>query len=891
MNPCFRDLIVVVTVIFLGLFSSLHAQFGIIQTFSSSNNLNPAITPLVGDVDGDGQTEIVALNNNLNIIYVHDGATGVIENSFSVVHQGSNCPCNQPGGGIAMADVDSDGNVELLLTANNQFIYCYRINTGTLVWTSQVQVFDNEDGPFIADFNQDGNPEVYAGNQIFDGATGNFLTQAPNGASDPIGRVDCGTCFGSYDVWDPALPIAVDALPDAACADCQGLELVTGNTVYAISAGFTSMTPVVSIAGAGYSDGTASVGDIDADGDLDCISPVRQGNVWGVVAWDLQTGMVLGFYPMPSNTWAGRANLADLDCDPGLEITVVSNDIIYFLDNDLSLLNSFSISDNSRSTSVTAFDFDGDGVEEIVYRGETNLHILEGITGNSLATIACGSPTAVEFPVVADVDNNGDAEIVTICGSLSSYNIGQLGIFDSNGSAWESSRSVMNQHGYYNVNINDDLSVPTVQMAHHLVPGLNGFMNQAASLNPSIPPYPGYDAEITIDNTVLGASGWTVTVTICNTNLAGQTLPAATPIAFFDDDPTSIAANTLFSDATILPLAPGQCETRSFTFSGSCSSLYAIVNENGDGNPSLPFSIVSDFPFAISGECDFTNNLDAEIRNCDCDSALHRTQTQGGWGTSCNGNNPGCYRDANFAAAFSNGLIVGCSSGFTLEFTSSNAIQDFLPCGGSPDVLDVSATDPSCNDIRNVLASQVIAISLSLGFDANDPNFGASAIYLGDMIIASGPFAGQTVTSVVAIANEVLGGCSTAYSPSYINDVITQFNQAFVDGNSTSGFLICPPSGNINPPTPTNPTTGLTISPNPGNGVFSLILTEVPVQDNSKGRLTIYDPIGRAIHNQSLMVVGGESKIDFDLSNVSPGRYLAQILIGDILYTQWVQKL
>ena len=36
-----------------------------------------------------------------------------------------------------------------------------------------------------------------------------------------------------------------------------------------------------------------------------------------------------------------------------------------------------------------------------------------------------------------------------------------------------------------------------------------------------------------------------------------------------------------------------------------------------------------------------------------------RSQTMGGWGSNCNGNNPGCYRDANFDSAFPDGVTLG----------------------------------------------------------------------------------------------------------------------------------------------------------------------------------------------------------------------------------------
>src|SRR5690349_2149654 len=48
-----------------------------------------------------------------------------------------------------------------------------------------------------------------------------------------------------------------------------------------------------------------------------------------------------------------------------------------------------------------------------------------------------------------------------------------------------------------------------------------------------------------------------------------------------------------------------------------------------------------------------------------------RTQTQGGWGAAPAGNNPGTYLHANFQAAFSDGLTVGCYPGnYYVKLTS-----------------------------------------------------------------------------------------------------------------------------------------------------------------------------------------------------------------------------
>ena len=179
-----------------------------------------------------------------------------------------------------------------------------------------------------------------------------------------------------------------------------------------------------------------------------------------------------------------------------------------------------------------------------------------------------------------------------------------------------------------------------------------------------------------------------------------------------------------------------------------------------------------------------------ECETTDCGQL--RTQTQGGWGAPPHGNNPGRYLHTNFAGAFPGGLTVGCASGNTVKYTSAGAVTEFLPAGGTPAVLKTSATNPPDKSIKNVLIGQVTALALSVGFDNYDPNFGAADLHLSEMVIGTGSFAGKTVGEFLAIANDVLGGCSTAYSPSAVNEVATMINENFDDGKSDKGFLVCP---------------------------------------------------------------------------------------------------
>ena len=137
-----------------------------------------------------------------------------------------------------------------------------------------------------------------------------------------------------------------------------------------------------------------------------------------------------------------------------------------------------------------------------------------------------------------------------------------------------------------------------------------------------------------------------------------------------------------------------------------------------------------------------------------------RTQTQGGWGAPPHGNNPGKYVHTNFAAAFPNGLTVGCTYKITL--TSAQAITDYLPGGGTPAVLTASYTNPT--KLKNNLASQLVTLTLSVQFDQYDPHFSGSSVTLGSLIIGSGPFKGMTVSALLVEANKVLGGCPFAYT-------------------------------------------------------------------------------------------------------------------------------
>ncbi len=170
-----------------------------------------------------------------------------------------------------------------------------------------------------------------------------------------------------------------------------------------------------------------------------------------------------------------------------------------------------------------------------------------------------------------------------------------------------------------------------------------------------------------------------------------------------------------------------------------------------------------------------------------------KTFGQGGWGSPPHGGNPGVYLRDHWDLLDT--VIIGCDStnGHTLTFTSSQAIMHFLPQGRTPAALDSSYVNPDWK--ITVLAGQVLALALNIGFDLADSSFGASNEHLEDLCAQYGTFTGWTVAEIFAEANLILGGCYSEYSPSEVNEACTRINENFEGGTVVGNFLdFCPTS-------------------------------------------------------------------------------------------------
>ncbi len=624
----------------------------------------------VADMDGEADeiSEIATMkemayhDSDINAIYFLNGKDGTLK------YHPNTLRIHNRNKGMAIGDADEDGRAEFYYmtaddetTGNSRKIACYEYNpagvnpagtgtgTFTLKWVSNTQVtcglsggelFAVEDFTVsLADFNYDGTPEVYVGNEIYNALTGQRIA---TGGTNSIGSWNQGEFSTSYHVM--AVTVAVDVLPDNACANCSGLELVAGNQVYAVNISGGSMS-VERQAPNGLPDGNTAMVDYDLDGDLDAVVTTNDATKSYLYIWDLQNNTQIGnthIVKTTSSLFYHPINLpiiADFDGDNKPEIGVCGNFIFQVVEDhtvDIAgtggVLWSISTSDNSGQTGAAVFDFNGDGVSEVVYRDESNLRIMSGPNGSNLATFACGSGTGGEYAVIADIDNDDETEIICNCSnSPGSSNAGSLTkAFKSNQYPWVPTRKLWNQYAYFNVNINDDLTIPQQQQLHHFVGSpangtmgpLNTFLKQVSPLDKNgnlVFPSPDVSVVTTVDASNCN-SGSTVDLSMLVSNTGDAIVPAGMTITIYRTDPESTSAVLMNTASTVNTIAEGASETVNLTLDVSSltfpTTIYVVAND--DGSIARSFNLAASFPSTSLGECNFSNNKEDVLLSQGC---------------------------------------------------------------------------------------------------------------------------------------------------------------------------------------------------------------------------------------------------------------------------------
>jgi hypothetical protein len=433
-------------------------------------DFNGVNTVLCADLDGDGLPEMATVQNDYRdnegrIVIIKGGAIGrqnVIGFGEKYGTPGSSfgysaCPfamtTTRDGAGRLQ------GNIYIVAgTTEAKNIYLYRYNSiDNIVEIASSPLQNNLYGiPRIADFNNDGRDEVYVGTEVFDANSLTFIGFGGGEANTGRHLQHDGANFSYSTVYAPSNKTDLDSEKYLLC----GNQLFTVNPKAAPNGVMLYKT-----LGETQKDGSALVADLDGDGTNEVVVRDVQKRL-SVFSVKDNTALILNSsMPMSSLPAVG-----DIDGDGRDEIIGLKDKTYlsaYKYSPERNILYEFwSIrhTDVSAQTGITLFDFNADGINEIVYRDESLLRVINGsgkshITGNdtikygrrvayNLASVGIKSPTKSERPVVAQALGDGATQIVIGGVLYGDYKPGtaQICIFGANTVPWAKSNKIENQY-------------------------------------------------------------------------------------------------------------------------------------------------------------------------------------------------------------------------------------------------------------------------------------------------------------------------------------------------------------------------------------------------------------------------------------------------------------
>lgn len=389
---------------------------------------------VVGQIDSDPQSEIIfsAFNKNVYgsfksgpaVLRALDGKTGATQFTVGPASLGPDGLTIAPIGATTpvLADLDGDGKKEIVYINSDKKSLIALNGDGSFRWKKQIVPAASDLFIFsmlgVSDVNHNGKAEILFGQTVIEENTSNvpgvlFSLYYSNTPNEGISR----TMAASLNPNNPNDISIID--PNF------GVSNSLGQLQYLFPSNFK---------------GALAVGDIDPD--VPGVEIVSVGNGYVGILNGI-TGQLIREKNLPLGATPGRETNGDLKVGGGaptigsfdgnpahVEIAFAIRNKLVIYDKDLNLVSEYTTQDDSSVTGITSFDFNGDGKPEIIYADEEYLRIFELDQNRQLQVvqkIVNPSLSAFEYPVVADVNDDGSAELVVVSNfmyntALSFYN-------------------------------------------------------------------------------------------------------------------------------------------------------------------------------------------------------------------------------------------------------------------------------------------------------------------------------------------------------------------------------------------------------------------------------------------------------------------------------------
>lgn len=535
-------------------------------------------TPVVIDLDNDKIPDVVIVTsdgyNETGPAYVRalDGKTGKEKWAATVDAYKDENRVN-PRGTPAAADIDGDGTIEIVTAKMGGGVIAFRAN-GSRLWTSTTSTGAAYTGSFgsvttaIADMDADGKGEIVLGGMIFD-HTGKLTSTA-------TGRERWGANQATYG------PVSIIADVDGNAATTEQF-VVTGNR--AIRKNGTFLWDV----SATVKDGYPAIADMDKDGVPELVV-IGEGYLR---VQNATTGALIEQIQLPGTGKGGPPTIADFDNDGINEIASANGNKYSVFEYDPTKTPKLSVKwsrdtqdQSSNVTGSSVFDFEGDGIAEVVYNDECYSRVYKGTDGTVLYSVPNSSATIHEMPVLVDIDGDNNTEYVVVANDKNHLDAGlncnypagvapRHGVFvygDKN-DKWVRTRKIWNQHAYHITNIASDGTLPKPEVRSWNAGENNNYRVSAQGKGVYNAPDLRVDLEV---STIPCPNAIELRARVKNAGALG--VAAGVKVRFFAG--TDQNGTLLGEKATTKALLPGQSEVVTFTqpTAANIANFYVLVD-------------------------------------------------------------------------------------------------------------------------------------------------------------------------------------------------------------------------------------------------------------------------------------------------------------------------